>query len=99
MKDREIWKIKARGEKTLFSQDIVKLLHPTFEPYVCAECGKELHLPLSTLKEFCLLSDVDLKNKKFNGLCPECTRKWLEKQQAAERRGQNFRSSQLLFEI
>ena len=75
----ELWKIKGRGQ-SLFSQKIIKLIHPGFEPYVCAECGKELFLPLSILKEMCLLSESALKEKKFKGLCPECTRKWLKKQ-------------------
>ena len=80
LKDNELlWKVRGRG-KSLFSQDVVKLLHAGFKPYVCAECGKELFLPLSELKKLCLLSESDLKNNEFKGLCPECTRKWLEKQ-------------------
>lgn len=85
----QVWQIRSR-EKTLFSQDVVKLLHPGFEPYVCAECGKELLLPLRELQKTCLLSEADLKNKKFKGLCPECTRKWLDQEQAAKERGKNI---------
>ena len=79
MKNNELWKIRGRGQ-SLFSQKIIKLIHPGFEPYVCAECGKELFLPLSELKKLCLLSDAALKKNQFKGLCPECTRKRLKKQ-------------------
>lgn len=75
----ELWKIKSRGQ-SLFSQEVIKLIHMGYEPYVCAECGKELLLPLSKLKEICLLSESALKKNTFKGLCPECTRKWLKKQ-------------------
>lgn len=75
----ELWEIKGLGQ-SFFSQKIINLIYTGFEPYVCAECGKELFLPLSKLKEMCLLSDSALKEKKFKGLCPECTRLWLEKQ-------------------
>ena len=47
--ESELWKIKGRGQ-SLFSQKFIKLIHTGFEPYVCAECGKELLLPLSILK-------------------------------------------------
>ena len=79
---KELWEIRGRG-KTLFSQELVKLVRG--EPYICAECGKELWLPLRELKELCLLQESELKKKKFKGLCPECTRKWLEKQQETKR--------------
>ena len=69
MTNNELWKIRGRG-KSLFSQDVVKLFHTGFKPYVCAECGKELFLPLSELKKTCLLSESDLKNNKFKGLWP-----------------------------
>ena len=42
-------------------------------------------LPLSELKKLCLLSESALKNNEFEGLCPECTRKWLEKQKEVDR--------------
>lgn len=75
----ELWEIKSRGQ-SLFSQNVIKLIHMESEPYICAECGKELLLPLSELKEICLLSESALKKNTFKGLCPECTRKWLKKQ-------------------
>lgn len=84
MTNNELWKIRGRG-KSLFSQEVVKLIHTGFNPYVCAECGKELFLPLSELKKLCLLSESALKNNEFKGLCPECTRKWLEKQKEVDR--------------
>ena len=86
MNSGELWKIRGRGRgKSLFSQDVVKLIHIGFEPYICAECGKELLLPLSELKELCLLQESELKKKKFKGLCPKCTKKWLEKQKETNR--------------
>ena len=84
MTNNELWKVRGRG-KSLFSQDVIKLFHTGFKPYVCAKCGKELFLPLSELKKLCLLSESDLKNNEFKGLCPECTRKWLEKQKEVDR--------------
>ncbi len=61
-------------------QEIIKIIHPSFEPFICEECKEELNLSPQEIKRLCLLVDEDLKKEKFKGLCPKCTKKWLQKQ-------------------
>ena len=66
-------------------QDFIKLLHPEFQPFICQECKKQLDLPKREIRRLCLLSYKELKKEEFKGLCPECTKKWLEKQKEVDR--------------
>ena len=69
------------------TQEIIKLLHPEFEPFRCEECKEEISLPISEIKRLCLLADEDLKHKKLKGLCPTCTRKVIQRQSPEKGRG------------
>ena len=62
------------------NQSIIKLFHLEFQPFICQECKKQINLPKREIRRLCLLSYKELKKEKFKGLCPECTKKWLQKQ-------------------
>ena len=58
------------------TDELLKLINPTYEAPKCSECGKEVNLTMEEIYNLCLVSHVKFNKGEFEGLCPDCTQKW-----------------------
>lgn len=64
------------------NNELLKLINPTYEAPKCSECGKEVNLSLKQIYNLCLVNTKKIEKGEFQGLCPDCTRKWHENKES-----------------